>query len=59
MHKRKGDVINMIATVIITLVIAVISAMIIVNKINKSKNGQGSCGCGCSGCAMSNICHKE
>lgn len=49
----------MAADVIITSAILAIVVLIIVNQIRKKKKGQSSCGCGCSNCAMSEMCHKK
>ncbi|MCI9085117.1 MAG: FeoB-associated Cys-rich membrane protein [Clostridia bacterium] len=49
----------MIATIIITGIILTLVAWIIINKIRNRRNGHVGCGCGCQGCAMSEICHKE
>lgn len=48
-----------LSTIIITLIIAVIFFSIIVKGIKNRKNGKHSCGCGCSGCAASEFCHKK
>ena len=48
----------MLATVIITICLAAVVAWIIWRMIRKKKKG-GSCGCGCSSCAMSDMCHKK
>lgn len=47
-----------LATIIIAAVLAAIVAVIIVNMARKKKHGKSSCGCGCSGCSMSDVCHK-
>ena len=48
---------NNIATVIISLVLAVIVALIIFSLVKNKKKGYSSCGCKCSHCAMSGSCH--
>lgn len=45
-------------TIIIASIIAVIFVAIVVGEIKKRKSGQGSCSCGCSGCAMAESCHS-
>ena len=44
---------NNIATVIISLVLAVIVALIIFSLVKNKKKGKSSCGCNCSCCALS------
>ncbi len=44
-------------TIIVSAVIVAIVAAIIVCSICGKKKGKGSCGCSCSGCAMSDMCH--
>ncbi len=46
-------------TILVGGLVAVIFVAIIVSEIRKRKSGKGSCSCGCSGCSMSDICHKE
>lgn len=48
---------NNIATVIISLVLAVIVALIIFSLAKNKKKGKSSCGCNCAHCAMSGSCH--
>ena len=48
---------NNIATVIISLVLAVIVALIIFSLVKNKKKGKSSCGCNCAHCAMSGSCH--
>ena len=48
---------NNIATVIISLVLAVIVALIIFSLVKNKKKGESSCGCNCAHCAMSGSCH--
>ncbi len=49
----------MLATVIISILLAGVIAAIIYNMYRKRKQGKGSCSCGCSGCAMSDMCHGK
>ncbi|MBO5050871.1 MAG: FeoB-associated Cys-rich membrane protein [Clostridia bacterium] len=44
-------------TIIVSAVIVAIVAAIIICSIRGKKKGKGSCGCSCSGCAMSGMCH--
>ncbi len=46
-------------TVIVAAVIGIVFVAIVVSEIVKRKKGKNSCGCGCSGCAMSDVCHKK
>lgn len=48
----------MIATIIITLLIAVGAATLIVKYIKDKKSGKSACGGGCAGCALHDKCHK-
>lgn len=47
----------MLATIIISAILAVLVFMIVYNMYRKKKQGKGGCGCGCSNCAMSDACH--
>ncbi len=49
----------MLATVIISILLAAVIAAVIYNMYRKKKRGEGSCSCGCGGCSMSDICHKK
>lgn len=49
----------MLATIIVSLILAAVIGLIIFRMVKKKKAGKGSCSCGCSGCAMSEICHKD
>ena len=46
-----------LATIIISLVLIVICALIIIKMRHNKKQGKTSCGCGCSACAMKDMCH--
>ncbi len=46
-------------TIIVAAVIAVLFALVIFFHIRNKKKGKSSCSCGCSGCAMSDICHGK
>lgn len=50
---------NNIATVIISLVLAVIVALIIFSLVKNKKKGKSSCGCNCAHCAMAGSCHSS
>lgn len=49
-----------LGTIIVTLILVAIVALIIAKMIRdrKSGKGTGSCGCGCEHCAMHGKCHK-
>ncbi len=46
-------------TIIIGAIIAVIFVVIVIRGIIKRKRGERGCGCGCSGCPNSAVCHKN
>ena len=46
-------------TIGVLLVLALVVALIINNMRRDKKNGKGSCGCGCSGCAMKDSCPSQ
>lgn len=46
-------------TYIVGGILLVIVGAIISNMIKKKKNGQTSCGCGCSGCPSAGMCHSK
>jgi len=46
-------------SVIVGVILLVIVASIVRGQVRKRKNGGSSCGCGCSGCAMSEHCHPK
>lgn len=48
-----------IPTIIIILVLALIVTLIIRSMIIDRKKGKSSCGAGCTGCAMSELCHRQ
>jgi hypothetical protein len=47
----------MIATIVLSGIIFGFMAFVIVKQIKKAKNGESSCGCGCSGCSSVSACH--
>lgn len=47
----------MIATIILSVIIFGFMAFVVGKQIKKAKNGESSCGCGCSGCSSSDSCH--
>ena len=48
-----------LATIIICVVLAAVVSLIVAKMIRDKKKGKTSCGCGCSGCAMSGSCHQK
>ncbi|MGI5935562.1 MAG: FeoB-associated Cys-rich membrane protein [Oscillospiraceae bacterium] len=49
-----------LGTIIISLVLLAVVALIIANMARKRKRGQSAgCGCGCSGCPSATMCHKD
>lgn len=49
----------MLPTIIISCLIGLVVIAIVVNEIVKKKKGKGGCSCGCSGCAMSEVCYSK
>ena len=48
-----------VPTLIGALIIFGIFAAIVIHGIRKHKAGKGGCGCGCSHCANSSLCHPD
>ena len=48
-----------IATIIICAVLITVVGSIIVGMICNRKKGKSSCGCGCTSCPMSDLCHTK
>ena len=48
-----------LATMVVCLILAAILGWIISTMVKNKKKGKSSCGCGCSGCAMSGMCHPK
>ena len=52
--------IDNLATILISLLIAGIVTLIIVHAVRRRKAGKGSCGCNCASCAYGgSCCHCE
>lgn len=49
---------NNIATIIIGLAVLSGIVLLAIKLIKDKKNGRTSCSCGCSNCAMKDICHS-
>ena len=47
-----------LATVLISAALLAVIAVIVVRLKKNKKSGKGSCGCGCSECAMRGMCHS-
>ncbi|MBE6665085.1 MAG: FeoB-associated Cys-rich membrane protein [Ruminococcaceae bacterium] len=48
-----------LATILISLVLIAVCALIIFRMRRNKKQGKSSCGCGCSTCAMKDMCHSQ
>ncbi len=46
-------------SIVVGIILLFVVYLAIRKIVNDKKNGTGSCSCGCSGCAMSNVCHSE
>ncbi len=46
-------------TIIIGAIVAAVFIVIIVRGIRRRKWGESGCGCGCSGCPNSALCHGK
>jgi len=48
-----------IGNIIVLSVVAVLLFLAVRSMVKDKKNGRSSCGCNCSGCAMSGACHSR
>jgi len=48
-----------LATILISLVLIAVCALIVFRMHRNKKQGKSSCGCGCSACAMKDACHGK
>lgn len=48
-----------LATIIIGAVVLAVVVLITVKMTKDRKKGKNSCGCGCSGCPSSGMCHHK
>ncbi|NCB63616.1 MAG: FeoB-associated Cys-rich membrane protein [Clostridia bacterium] len=48
-----------LATILISLALVAVVTAIVVDLIRKKREGKSSCGCGCSSCPSSSICHTK
>lgn len=46
-------------TIFISLILTGVVALIIINLVNKKKQGKSSCGCNCANCSMGGSCHQK
>ena len=47
------------ATIIISLILAVVVALVIISIVKNKKKGKSSFGCNCAHCAMAGSCNKK
>ena len=52
-------IVNNLATIVVSILLLGAVAGIIVRLVKNKRQGKTSCGCGCSNCAMSGICHND
>lgn len=52
-------IINSIGTISVAAVVAAIVAVVVIKMVKNRRKGNSSCGCGCSGCPMSQSCRKH
>ncbi len=48
-----------VGTIVISLILIGIFALIIKSMIRDKKKGKSSCGCNCAHCAMAGACHTS
>ena len=48
-----------VGTIVISLILIGIFALIIKSMIREKKKGKSSCGCNCAHCAMTGACHTS
>lgn len=46
-----------IATIVVALILASIVTLIVIKMHKDKKAGKSACGCKCTGCANSSVCH--
>lgn len=47
-----------LSTIVVSLILVLIVAVIIRKLVRDKKKGKSSCGCNCAHCAMAESCHK-
>ena len=48
-----------VGTLVIGAAVAAVLVSIVVKLVRNKKKGASSCGCGCSSCPSSGMCHKK
>lgn len=49
----------MLATWVIACIVFGLMGFVIYKKVKAHKNGENTCGCGCSGCSNAKQCHSK
>lgn len=49
----------MLATIIISLALAAVVALIVYSMLRDKKRGKSSCGANCAHCSMAGTCHSK
>ncbi len=52
-------IVNNLATILITLVLVAVVAVIVIELWRNHRKGKSTCGCNCAHCAMAGSCHKK
>ena len=47
-----------LSTIVVSLILMLVVAVIIRKLVRDKKKGKSSCGCNCAQCAMAESCHK-
>ena len=47
-----------LSTIVVSLILVLVVAVIIRKLVRDKKKGKSSCGCNCAHCAMAESCHK-
>ena len=47
-----------LSTIVVSLILLLVVAVIIRKLVRDKKKGKSSCGCNCAHCAMAESCHK-
>lgn len=47
-----------IATIIVSLILAAVVVLVVIKLYKDKKAGKSACGCKCSGCPNSSVCHS-
>lgn len=46
-----------LATIIVSLILAAVVVLVVIKMYKDKKAGKSACGCKCSGCPNSSVCH--